>query len=412
MKLFNQVLKQYTFSSAELERLQSVIREVLTKLRSELRRKNIDAEIMLGGSAAKGTFIKGDFDCDIFVRFHYSYLDQSISDLLEKALQPFKPTRVHGSRDYFQFSFKKIPFEIIPVLKVYDPKKAMNVTDMSPLHVAWVKKHLTPKLCKEIVLAKLLCKAQGLYGAESYINGFSGHVLDILIVYYGSFLKLLKASKGWKPNHIIDVEKHNTASQLNASKRAPLIIIDPVQPERNAAAALSEEKFNLFKKTSEGFLKKPSEVFFEKQPFSFSSVKKKAKKNHLFIFDIFGFEGKEDVVGTKMLKVFEHYTTHLNLFGFKIFAQGWEFDKHNKALFWFIIKREKLTSLVEHIGPPVTVKRGCDEFSKKYKKVFEKHKRLYTMIPRKYLTPQALFNDLIQDNYTVERVKRIKQIKT
>ena len=27
---------------------------------------------MLGGSAAKSTYIKNDFDCDIFVRFNYN----------------------------------------------------------------------------------------------------------------------------------------------------------------------------------------------------------------------------------------------------------------------------------------------------------------------------------------------------
>ena len=33
---------------------------------------------------------------------------------------------------------------------------------------------------------------------------------------------------------------------MDKSKLSPLVVIDPIQKERNAAAALSKEKFNLF----------------------------------------------------------------------------------------------------------------------------------------------------------------------
>lgn len=408
--LFDQVLKQYAFSPPTLKRVETGIKEVLTTIRDQLKKHHIDAEVMLGGSAAKGTFIKNDFDCDVFVRFHYSYVSENISEILEKILKPFKPARVHGSRNYFQFTFKKIPFEIIPVLKVNDPKKAVNVTDMSPLHVAWVKKHMTPELRREIILAKLFCKAQGLYGAESYINGFSGHVLDILIIYYGSFLKLLKANQNWKLRQVIDVEKHNTASQLNASKIAPLIVIDPMQPERNAAAALSEEKFTSFKKVSSAFLKRPSLEFFIPQHFDVSKLKKEAGKNSFFVFDVIGFSGKEDVIGAKILKVFEHFNKHLRLHQFTILVSGWEFDKKQKAKMWFSIRKEARSKTIEQRGPPLTTKIGCEQFRKKHKNVFVKGKYLYAVVPRPYLTVQSLFDDLIKDEFSRERVKKVKQV--
>ncbi len=406
--LFARVLEQYAFSSAQLKKVETSINEVLTAIRNQLKKHHIDAEVMLGGSAAKGTFINHDFDCDVFVRFQYRYVSENISDLLEKILKHFKPKRVHGSRDYFQFIFKKIPFEIIPVLKVQDPKNAVNITDMSPLHVAWVKKHMTPQLRKEIILAKLFCKAQGLYGAESYINGFSGHVFDILIIYYSSFLKLLKASQEWKLRQVIDVEKHNTASQLNASKIAPLIIIDPMQPERNAAAALSEEKFICFKKGSSAFLKKPSLEFFIPKHFDIDQLKKQAGKNALFVFYVLGFTGKEDVIGAKILKVFEHFNKHLRLHEFVVLVSGWEFDKKQKAKMWFIIRKETRSKTIEQRGPPLTAKIGCEQFKKKHKQVFMRGNYLYAIIPRPYLNVQSLFDDLIKDEFTHERVKAVK----
>ncbi len=48
---------------------------------------------------------------------------------------------MHGSRDYFQIKEKGFTFEVVPILKIKDAKEAMNITDVSPLHAAWVKKH-------------------------------------------------------------------------------------------------------------------------------------------------------------------------------------------------------------------------------------------------------------------------------
>ena len=88
---------------------------VLDSINSEIKKKKIKARAVLGGSIAKGTFLKDDYDCDIFVKFNLSYKKKEISDLLEKILKIFpKAERIHGSRDYFQFSMKNIMFEKIP----------------------------------------------------------------------------------------------------------------------------------------------------------------------------------------------------------------------------------------------------------------------------------------------------------
>ena len=61
-----------------------------------------DAKAILGGSGAKGTWLK-TFDADVFVKFNYSkFKDKSdkLSNILEAFLKKyFKITRLHGSRD-------------------------------------------------------------------------------------------------------------------------------------------------------------------------------------------------------------------------------------------------------------------------------------------------------------------------
>ena len=55
------------------------------------------------------------------------------------------------------------------------------------------KKKIKGKILDEIRLAKAFCHANGCYGAESYIKGFSGYALELLVYHYGSFQKFVKA---------------------------------------------------------------------------------------------------------------------------------------------------------------------------------------------------------------------------
>ena len=221
------------------------IKKKLDMINQLLKKNKIKAKAVLGGSFAKNTHLKDDYDIDIFVKFDYSYEKKEISNILDKVLSPLKAERVHGSRDYFQIK-NKLSYEIIPVLDVKDVSKARNITDMSPMHVDWVRKNINGKE-DEIRLAKLFCKANDIYGAESYIQGISGHVLDILVIYYGNFIKFLEAVTGWKDGkkekEVIDFYnfyKGEAIRKMNRSKTlSPLIVVDPISPDRNAAAALS-----------------------------------------------------------------------------------------------------------------------------------------------------------------------------
>ena len=55
--------------------------------------------------------------------------DYNLSALLARLLEPWKPERIHGSRDYFQIR-NELVFEVVPVLKVEHPSQAVNVTDI------------------------------------------------------------------------------------------------------------------------------------------------------------------------------------------------------------------------------------------------------------------------------------------
>lgn len=380
----------------------------LKKLNAQIKKSGAKATAVMGGSIAKDTYLAGDHDCDIFVRFSRSYKDKDLSKELSLILKPFKPKMVHGSRDYYHIK-NGINYEIVPVLDIKQPSDAANVTDMSPLHVSWVKKH--PGFNDDIRLAKQFCKAAHVYGAESYIKGFSGHVLDILVIHYGGFIKLLRASQKWKDKEVIDPEKHykrDALKQLNRSKiDSPIIIIDPVLPQRNAAAALSYDKLDVFRKAASEFLAHPEPSFFVITEKTEKELKQEAGNNKLLLIDVEAFAGKEDIVGAKLLKAFQQIRNQLKFYDFEVLQGGWKWNKKKKAQFWYILPPKELMKIKKWIGPPLSEKDRVKNFKSKYKKTFTENGRICTYVQRRYIKPEQLIDHIIKhDEHLYEKVKK------
>ena len=381
--------------------------------------KNIkDAKAVLGGSGAKGTWLK-TFDADIFVKFSYDkYNDKNdkLSDILGKILEKIYPkaVRLHGSRDYFQIKQDKFTFEIVPILNIKNPSKAKNITDVSPLHSEFVLKY--KKLADEIRLTKQFCKACNIYGAESYIRGFSGYICEILTIYYGSFLNLIRNAAKWKDKSVIDIKKYYKGKdifrEINKSKLvSPLIVIDPVQKDRNAAAALSIEKFELFRKKAKEFFNKPSKDFFIVKEFSVASLKEKYKDKKLALLEIEPLKRKDDIAGAKLLKAFEFINKELNKNDFKIIDKGWDWNKRSLAYFYFVFDNQPLPETKEQIGPPAKLSFHADKFRKKYRKITIRKKRMIAIIRREFRKPEDILKFLIMNNYLKDKLKKIKIVK-
>ncbi|HLC81791.1 MAG TPA: nucleotidyltransferase domain-containing protein [Candidatus Nanoarchaeia archaeon] len=379
----------------------------LRQINSQLK----DAQAVLGGSGAKDTWLAGNHDADIFVRFNYKLYSSKSSvlpDLLELALKKAFPkekiSRVHGSRDYFQMHYQQFFFEVIPLLKISQAEKAVNITDVSPLHSTWVNRH-TKWLKDEVRLLKQFCRAQKCYGAESYVGGFSGYVLEILTAAYGSFKKVLAASAIWKAGTVVDVEQHyrgkNALFELNSSKHSPLIVIDPLDKSRNAAAALTLEKFNLFKEKAGEYLKKPSEKFFEKQELTAAQLKLVFPKTVILYLEVQEQTGKRDVVGSKLLKVFAFLKEKLQPFG--LIDAGWDWNK-----FYFVLKIRLLPAAEERSGPPLALKEAAANFKRKNRQSYVRSGRLFCKKKIKHRSLERFTQELFKGDYFKGKAKLVK----
>jgi tRNA nucleotidyltransferase (CCA-adding enzyme) len=410
-QVLKKVLEEIKPTEKEKKETDDKIKEFLKKLNTGLK----NAKAVLYGSGAKGTWLKGGFDADVFVKYDYKkYSDKSetLSDLLEKQLKKkFKNfERLHGSRDYFRIEQEKFMFEIIPILDIKKSVQAKNITDISPLHASWVKSKVNNKLVDEIRLVKKFCKAQKVYGAESYIRGFSGYVTEILTINYGGFDKLLRAATKWKEKQVVDIKKYhkNALMDLNKSKTvSPLIVVDPVDKERNAAASLTLEKFEYFKKVCADYIKKPSVEFFEEKEITEEDIKKKAGKNKLVLAYATPVNGKDDVVGAKLLKAYEYMAEKLSDYEFKIYNKGWTWDKEKKAIYWFVVDNKDLDVYEKRIGPSLEMKMHVEKFKQKHGKTFEEKGRICANVKREYVKAEEFLKELVKEEWFKNNTKQI-----
>jgi len=360
-------------------------------IESGLKKMKLKAKVIIGGSFAKGTMIKKDrYDVDIFVVFDRKYNTTKISDMLEKALRiaGLRAARLPGSRDYYSVSYKMFKAEIVPVIEIKKAEDALNVTDVSLLHVNYVKNKISKnkRLGDEIRLSKAFCYANNCYGAESYIRGFSGYCLELLTIHYKSFMNFIKNASKWKDKTVIDPEKFyknkNVMIELNESKlMSPLILVDPVQKNRNAAAALSEEKFNEFVRICREFARNPSKKAFERKVFDENRIIDKAKreKASLYSVEALSEKKKEDISGAKLLKLFNFIKERIGKEGHKLKDSGWVFKEKSAKMFFSVGEIKKTV----RPGPFVNMKKHALAFKNKYRNAFVKNNRLYAEIAPK-----------------------------
>jgi len=395
----NKVLEK-TLRKINTKRIDAEISKIYSDLKKKLESAiSYNCEIFLGGSLAKGTMLANNKELDIFIRFSKEYKNKELSDMLEAGLKKakIKYKRVHGSRDYFRSSIDDYTIEFIPIYKIDNASEAKNITDISPLHVLWVTKKING-LMDDVKLAKQFCKSGKIYGAESHIQGLSGYVLEILVIHYGGFEKLLQAATKWKDKTIIDVEKqyknkNEILSVMNIAKIvSPLIVVDPVQKERNAAAALSIESYGKFISLAKEFLKEPSEDYFKIKEINEKELVKEAKKlkAHIVHLSIIAAGDKSDVIGGKVRKLKQFLEKNLNKKGFHIIKDYWTLKD-----IWLFYSPEKLPLTYEHRGPLVANKNEhYKKFITKHKDTFVKGKYVYANVKNKHRDIESCVKDV------------------
>ncbi len=408
-------LELISVSKSEVLRLKKIAADFIKSLKREGLRA------FVGGSLAKGTMIRKALlsenvrcqvsgvreekqDVDVFVVFDYSEDILKLEGILKKMKLPGVLKKVHGSRDYFHVvcdpqldSFghqmgQGVILEVVPVVKNRDPELAENVTDVSLSHVRYVGSEVrkNPRIADEIRLAKAFCRAHRCYGAEGYVRGFSGYSLEILVIYFGGFLKFLKGLQKFHGGSvvrwfggsgdkgsvkiIVDPMKYfkgerEIMRELNSSKlQGPVVVVDPTYKFRNVCAGLGLSTFERFLEVGSEFLRKPSLEFFERRDvdvealraLAVGSRKSEVGSRKFLELELSTDRQEGDIAGTKMRKIFGFFVRELERKGQKVLRSEFDYSGEGKKARGYLVVRE--VGEIEVRGPSIGLEKEGEEF--------------------------------------------------
>ncbi|HDI73176.1 MAG TPA: CCA tRNA nucleotidyltransferase [Candidatus Altiarchaeales archaeon] len=374
-KLLKEILKEVTPTEKEHKKEKEIADNIVKRL------KKFEVKPILVGSLAKGTDVRDDKDIDIFIMFPK---DLSREDLEKKGLdigkKIFKEMNIRYEIDYAEHPYIRGVYDgyRIEIVPCYETKEPRSSVDRTPYHTQYVRRKLmrNPRLKDEIRLLKQFMKGINVYGAEAKVQGFSGYLAELLCINYGSFMNVLKAVSEWNFGECIDPEDlwRDKSTLKYFFTNANLIIVDPVDRNRNAAAAVSRQKLAEFIVASAEFLKSPQREFF------FPQEEKLPDKKELL--------NRMKARGTKLIAVkFEHERINPNIlysqlrktkkaikksieeFGFQILKSDLWTDEISNSLILFDFEVFSLPRVKHHLGPPIDkAVKEQENFLEKYKK--------------------------------------------
>ena len=327
--------------------------------------------VILGGSFAKGTWLKKDADIDIFVKISPSTSFEEFDDLAKrigfKSLRRYRPNLRYSSHPYIEAFVRGVRVNIVPCYDV-EKGKWKSAADRSPFHTQYVMDNLDEQKRNQVRLLKKFLKGCRVYGAEIATSGFSGYVTEVLILKFGSFRAVLEEFSNInapKKKHVISIEKANQDIIKTFDSR--LVIIDPIDPRRNLGAAISAESIGKFVLASRSFLERPSLGYFVKSQRNtkYSKYANDRLCRNLLVIEFCYSKRSPDVIWGQLKKSLNALSKRLELADFKVIRSSCSTDEKKLAVFVFLLESLKLWSYRERIGPEVLMRDAADNFISK-----------------------------------------------
>ncbi|HZO11292.1 MAG TPA: CCA tRNA nucleotidyltransferase [Nitrososphaeraceae archaeon] len=322
-------------------------------------------EVIVGGSFAKGTWLENDTDIDFFVMIEPTVERNQFEELGKSvgfyALKKYSPYLRYSEHPYVEGKVNGIRINIVPCYKV-QLNKWKSAADRSPFHTIFMETKLNEFLKSEVRVLKKFLKSIGIYGSQISVSGFSGYVTEVLILKYGSFRDVLQTFAELKPNYIVSLESPDQSAIEKF--RSPIIIIDPIDSNRNLGAAISAECLAKFVLASRLFLKAPSTKFFIKSSRSNTKIISDIKSN-LLIIDFKIQIRSPDILWGQLKKKLTSISNQLASTGFEIIKKFCFTDEQEQAVFIFMIKHTNLSKINLNVGPKIFLKNETDSYIKK-----------------------------------------------
>ncbi|MFO8133672.1 MAG: CCA tRNA nucleotidyltransferase [Thermoplasmatota archaeon] len=257
------VLDKIVPTSAERQELQEAVDRLTGELRHAAAERDVDLSVLLVGSIAKDTYLRGALYIDLFLLFpsdtEREQMKQRALDIGTAVLSDWDIQ--YAEHPYVRGRYQGYDVDVVPCYRVDDAGRLQSAVDRTPFHTRYVQEHLGEEQKDEVRLLKQFMQGVGCYSAEERVRGFAGYLAELLVIRYGSFMEVLRQAPSWEDGTALWL-----SSQPAASFPEPFVFVDPVDPSRNVAAAVSEEKRRLFIRAASAYIDRPRLTFFFPRP--------------------------------------------------------------------------------------------------------------------------------------------------
>ena len=241
----------------------------------------------------------------------------------------------------------------------------------------------------DIKLFKIFLDSNNIYGSEITKQGFSGYITEVLIYNFGNFNNTIKKIASLKKNQVIG----NSIKIFNTS----ISIIDPIDKNRNLAAAVSVENIGKLILLCRAFLKRPSILYFKKEIIKTNNTN---IKNTIIIR--FNYKSRsQDIIGGQIRKIIRILTRQIENAGFKVIRSTTMID-YKKANLIFLIKDPDIENFFIKEGPSFFCNDDTDKFIQKNKKnskiLWINNEKTLSLHVRKFNNIRLFLIDLLNNN--------------
>ncbi len=378
-----------------------------------------NAEVVLTGSIAKNTFLRMHRDIDVFILFPLTIRKEKFEQLIKKiVLRAFSSAKYelkYTEHPYLRLYLKDRRIDVVPAYKIKSIEQRKSAVDRSILHTEFILKKLKKKQIDDVLLLKKFFQSNEVYGAEIEIEGFSGYLCELLIIYYKNFMNALRQISKWEKPIFIDIQKHYTKkSEIeNVIKRfnAQLVVVDPIDKDRNVAAAVSKETLNKSILIANRFLQKPSLAFFfaTKKTFDEKIISMKKRNGVIYILKARKPNVVNDILWGQIKKLSRSITNYLKEKEFVV--RDIILHSDDKILYLaFLLKEECLPETRIMKGPKTNMPINIKYFKSAHKsaKIFRKGKHLFALVKRDISTARVAFKKFFRTAVLPSHFQNIK----
>jgi len=382
-RVVDRVRGRVTPDTEERARLAGAADRLTERTREAVADLPVEADVVQVGSTARDTWVSGDRDLDVFVRFPPDLERERLTELGLRVGHAVLPDgrEEYAEHPYVTGEFEGFEVDLVPCYRLESAGEVRSAVDRTPFHTEYLAERLDDRLADEVRVCKAFLKGIGVYGSDLRTRGVGGYLAELLVLHHGGFRPLVEAIAEWHPP--VRLDPGDTGS--DAAFDAPLVVIDPTDPDRNVASVVAAESLARLQHHARALLDDPREALFEPRdpdPLSPAAVEDHLRRRGTAAVAVtFPAPGVvDDQLYPQLRRARSNLVGALDRAGFRPVRSRALVDRPDagngsdragsggagRAALLFECAVPELSAVERHEGPPVAVREHAEGFHGKY----------------------------------------------